>query len=51
VQQLFSEQAGNTNIIVASRDYETELFQIHGSAQVRLIEKQNLEGCQISLFA
>jgi hypothetical protein len=51
VQQLFSEQAVNTRIMVASRDYETELFQIRGSAEVRLIEKQSLEGCQISLFA
>lgn len=51
VQQLFSQQAGNTNICVASRDYETELFHIQTSGDAKLVEKVNIEGCQISLFA
>jgi phosphoribosyl 1,2-cyclic phosphodiesterase len=50
VQQLFSRQAGTTNICVASREYESELFHIRQAGNTTLVETVTIEGCQISLF-
>jgi phosphoribosyl 1,2-cyclic phosphodiesterase len=50
VKKLFEQHSGDTRIIVASRDYETDLYQIH-SNKSELTEHSNVEESgQISLF-
>lgn len=50
VQKLFTEHAGDTKIVVASRDYETDVFHITGNkvSETNTVMQQNF--VQTSLF-
>jgi len=50
VQKLFTAHAGNTKIVVASRDYETDVFHITANNNEPSISVKHPEFIQTSLF-
>ncbi len=50
VQELFAQNAGHTAVVVASRNVETEIFQISSSIPVLKAKIKVLKQSQLSLF-